>query len=116
MESFDKKSKWIRYFKGKPLDLPKMTILLDNGYHYDFITKNLETEYSEIMVKIQLEYVPKPSKKEKGVQEECGFIPVNAWWVVERSNAWIERCQSLIPIESLNFFYRLLIKKTGDTT
>jgi hypothetical protein len=29
----------IDYFKTRPLDLPKLTILLDNGYHPDTMTK-----------------------------------------------------------------------------
>ena len=25
-----------------------------------------------------------------------GFVPVAARWVIERSNAWVERCKSLV--------------------
>jgi Transposase DDE domain len=86
----------IDYFKTKPSDLPKTTILLDNGYHLEKIQKSLEGIYPEIMTKIQLELSPKPSKAEKAAQGKSGFIPVATRWVIERSNAWIERCKNLV--------------------
>ena len=86
----------IDYFKSKPLQLPKITILLDNGYHPDKLTQALELIYPEIMTKIQLQLSPKPSKAEKEAKGKSGFVPVKARWVIERSNAWVERCKSLI--------------------
>jgi hypothetical protein len=35
----------IDYFKSKPADLPKTTLLLDNGYHPDKLTQALEAIY-----------------------------------------------------------------------
>ncbi|MDB9424197.1 transposase [Microcystis aeruginosa CS-564/01] len=55
----------IDYFKLKPSELPKTTILLDNGYHPDKIEKELVKVYPEIMTKIQFELSPKPLKTEK---------------------------------------------------
>ena len=55
----------IDYFKLKPSELPKTTILLDNGYHPDKIEKELVKVYPEIMTKIQFELSPKLSKTEK---------------------------------------------------
>ena len=46
-------SQHIDYFKSKPDDLPKTTILLDNGYHPEKLTQALEAIYPEIMTKIQ---------------------------------------------------------------
>ncbi|WP_353571846.1 hypothetical protein [Candidatus Albibeggiatoa sp. nov. BB20] len=69
--------------RRNPLDLPKVTILLDNGYHPDSITKKLEAVYPEIMTKIQFELSPKPSKKEKAAQGKAGFVPVKEHWVVD---------------------------------
>lgn len=37
----------IDYFKDKPKDLPKITILLDQGYHLDKLTVALEKIYPE---------------------------------------------------------------------
>ncbi|MEG4308948.1 MULTISPECIES: transposase [unclassified Microcoleus] len=86
----------IDYFKSKPLELPKITILLDNGYHPDKLTQALELIYPEIMTKIQFQLSPKPSKAEKSAQGKSGFVPVKARWVIERYNAWVERCKSLV--------------------
>jgi len=86
----------IDYFKEKPLDIPKITILLDHGYHPEYIQQALEEAYPEIMTKIQFEQSPKPSKAEKAAQGKSGFVPVAARWVIERSNAWMERCKILV--------------------
>jgi transposase len=73
------------------------------------------------MTKIRFELSRKPSKQEKTAQGKSGFVPAVARWVVERSNAWMERCKALIKnFEStlsnattkLNLcFVRLMIKK-----
>jgi hypothetical protein len=47
------------------------------------------------MSKIQFELSPKPSKAEKAAAGKTGLVPVKARWVIERSNAWVERCKSL---------------------
>jgi transposase len=84
------------YFRQKPLELAKTTILLDQGYHPVTIQAALEPVYPEIMSKIQFEVSAKPSKSEKAAQGKSGFVPVAARWVVERSNAWVERCKNLV--------------------
>lgn len=85
----------LQYFKSKPVNIPKITILLDNGYHLDKLTKTLEAIYPGIMQKMRFELSPKPSKAEKAAQGKTGFVPVAVRWVIERSNAWIERCKGL---------------------
>lgn len=85
----------IEYFKAKPVNIPKITFLLDNGYHLDTLTQKLEVVYPAIMRKIRFELSPKPSKAEKAAQGKTGFVPVATRWVIERSNAWMERCKSL---------------------
>jgi hypothetical protein len=112
------------YFRDKPLDMPKTTILLDNGYHPERIRKELEKVYPEIGDKLQFELLPKPSKQEKLAQGKTGFVPVKARWVVERSNAWVERCKSLVKhfertLENANAklklcFLRLIIKQLAS--
>jgi transposase len=86
----------IAYFQSKPLAIPKITILLDHGYHPEHLTEALEKVYPQIMTKIKFELSPKPSKAEKAAQGKAGFVPVAARWVIERSNAWMERCKSLV--------------------
>jgi hypothetical protein len=53
------------YFKSKPVNIPKITILLDHGYHVDVLTVALEQVYPQIMTKIRFEFSTKPSKQEK---------------------------------------------------
>ena len=89
-------TKNIDYFQSKPIELPKTTILLDNGYHPEKLTTALEQIYPQIMTKIQFELSAKPSKAEKESKGQSGFVPVKARWVIERSNAWVERCKSLV--------------------
>ena len=85
----------IDYFRAKPVNEPKVTVLLDNGYHLDKLIEALEAVYPGIMRKIRFELSPQPSKAEKAAEGKTGFVPVPARWVVERSNAWMERCKSL---------------------
>jgi hypothetical protein len=51
----------IDFFKSKPVELPKTTILLDNGYHSDKLEAELVLVDPEIMSKIQFQLSPKPS-------------------------------------------------------
>jgi hypothetical protein len=111
----------IDYFQSKPVNIPKITILLDNGYHPDRLTVELEKIYPQIMTKIKFELSPKPSKAQKEAQGKLGFVPVKARWVIERSNAWMERCKSLVKnfektlahaTTKLNLcFLRLMLKR-----
>ncbi|MBW4489918.1 MAG: transposase [Trichocoleus desertorum ATA4-8-CV12] len=84
------------YFKSKPVNIPKITILLDHGYHIDYLIQELEQVYPQIMTKIRFQLSTKPSKQEKVAQGKTGFVPAVARWVIERSNAWMERCKSLV--------------------
>lgn len=86
----------INYFKSKPVNIPKVTILLDHGYHIGDLIEKLEQIYPQIMTKIRFERSSKPSKQEKVAQGKSGFVPAVARWVIERSNAWMERCKSLV--------------------
>lgn len=114
-------TKQIDYFRSKPVNIPKITILLDHGYHPDKLKKALEKVYPQIMRKIRFELSAKLSKQEKATQGKSGFIPAVARWVVERSNAWMERCKILVKnyertlenaTAKLNLcFVRLMIKR-----
>ena len=87
----------IEYFKSKPVNIPKVTILLDHGYHKDLIQAALERVYPGIMKKIRLEHSAKPSKAEKVACGKSGFVPVRMRWVIERTNSWVERCKRPCP-------------------
>lgn len=86
----------IDYFQSKPVNIPKITILLDHGYHIDALTKELENVYPQVMTKIRFERSTKPSKQQQAAQGKSGFVPAIARWVIERSNAWMERCKILV--------------------
>lgn len=43
----------IDYCKAKPVNIPKITILLDHGYHPDDLTQALQKIYPPIMAKIR---------------------------------------------------------------
>ncbi len=86
----------IDYFKAKPVNIPKITILLDHGYHIDYLANELEKVYPQMMTKIRFELSTKPSKQAKAEQGKAGFVPAIARWVIERSNAWMERCKILV--------------------
>ncbi len=58
----------IDYFKSKPVNIPKITILLDHGYHPEYLTQKLEQIYPQIMTKIRFELSTKPSKQQKAAQ------------------------------------------------
>jgi transposase len=86
----------IDYFKAKPVNIPKTTILLDHGYNPESLRRELEKVYPGIMKKIKFEVSPKLSKPQKAEQGKTGFVPAIARWVIERSNAWMERCKILV--------------------
>lgn len=117
-------SKNINYFKSKPINVPKITILLDQGYHPEHLTAELKKVYPKILTKIKFELSEKPSKKQKEERGQSGFVPVKARWVIERSNAWMERCKVLIKnfertldnaTAKMNLcFIRLMIKRLAS--
>lgn len=86
----------IDYFRAKPVNIPKITILLDSGYHPDKLIAALQNVYPQIMTKIRFELAPKPTTEEKAAKGKTGFVPVATRWVIERSNAWVERCKILV--------------------
>ena len=68
------------YFRAKPVNLPKITILLDHGYHPNTIGNSLELFYPQIMPKIRFQLAPKLTQAEKVAQGKVGFVPVATRW------------------------------------
>ena len=64
--------------------------------HPETIQAALEGVYPGVMRKIRFERSPKLSKAEKEAAGKSGFVPVAARWVIERSNAWMDRCKILV--------------------
>jgi hypothetical protein len=75
----------IDYFKSKPVNIPKITILVDNGYHPEKLEQELKKIYPQIMTKIRFKLSPKPSKAQKEKEGKAGFVPVKARWVIEKT-------------------------------
>ena len=48
------------------------------------------------MTKIRFKLAPKPTSTIKLATGQAGFVPVATRWVIERTNAWMERCKSLV--------------------
>jgi transposase len=72
-----------------------LTILLDSGYHKDFLEKSLVEIHPDILSRIEISIAPKISKEEKAEQGLSGFVVTPMRWIVERSNAWMEKCRVL---------------------
>jgi hypothetical protein len=116
----------IEYFKSKPVTIPKITILLDHGYHLQYLEVQLREVYPRIMTKIRFQLSKKPSKQEKETIGKTGFVLAVARWVVERSNAWMERCKSLVKNDERTLenalakidlcFVRLLLKRLAASS
>ncbi len=98
----------IYYFKQKPVNTPKITVLLDNGYHKQKLEKELKKIYPKILTKMRIQITPKTqvqiglapidlwgTTKPKKNKDNPGFKPVHKRWVVERTNAWSEKCRVL---------------------
>ncbi|MGQ4646077.1 transposase [Lyngbya aestuarii] len=114
----------IDYFQSKPVNIPKITILLDNGYHPEKLAEELKKVYPQIMTKIRFNLSAKPDKTQKEKEGKTGFVPVKARWVIERSNSWMERCKSLVKnfektlensTTKINLcFVRLMLKRLAN--
>ncbi len=116
----------IDYFKSKPVNVYKITIMVDHGYNPEYLTKELEKIYPQIMTKIKFKLAPKPSKAEKDASGKSGFVVIPVRWVVERSNAWVEKCKSLVKnfdrtLDNANArlklcFVRLILKRLAKAS
>ncbi|MDZ8258864.1 transposase [Nostoc sp. ChiQUE01b] len=60
------------YFRAKPVNIPKITILLDHGYHPNTISTALEKLYPQVLTKIEVNLHlsrRKPKKQPKAKQD-----------------------------------------------
>jgi hypothetical protein len=87
------------YFLNLP-DGHIITILLDNGYHKEYLEAEIEKIDKRLRSKIKIELSAKitPEQKVLSKQEnpsKQGFVVIAKRWIVERTNAWINQCRSL---------------------
>ncbi|HYW20284.1 MAG TPA: IS5/IS1182 family transposase [Nodularia sp. (in: cyanobacteria)] len=76
------------------------------------------------MTKIPFQLSPKPTRAKKAALGKTGFVPVATRWVIERSDAWMERCKSLVKnfertlshaTAKLNlYFIQLMLKRLAQ--
>ena len=93
----------IRENKEYFLELPaghSITILLDNGYHKEYLEAEIEKLDEALPSKIKIEISAKitPEQKVASKQEnpaKQGFVVIFKRWIVERTNAWINQCRVL---------------------
>lgn len=88
-----------KYFLSLP-PAHRLTILLDNGYHKDYLEQQLEQLEPLLRERITMELSAKitPLHRAAAKQEsptKQGFAVVKKRWIVERTNAWINQCRVL---------------------
>ena len=89
----------IRASKDYFLDLPAdhtITILLDHGYHKEYLEAEIEKIEAALRSKINIELSAPitPAQKLAAKQEnpaKQGFVVIAKRWIVERTNAWINQ-------------------------
>ena len=77
-----------------------ITILLDNGYHQEYLEAALEKLEPRLRkgLKSELSAQITPAQKVISKQEnpaKQGFVVLAKRWIVERTNAWINQCRVL---------------------
>ena len=87
------------YFLNLP-DGHTITILLDNGYHQEYLEAEIEKIDGRLRKKIKIELSAKitPKQKTQSKQEnpsKQGFVVIAKRWIVERTNAWINQFRVL---------------------
>lgn len=93
----------IRGNKQYFLDLPApqtVTILLDNGYHKEYLEQEMAKIEPELASRIKIAIAEKitPSQRTTAKAEnpaKKGFVVIKKRWIVERTNAWINQCRVL---------------------
>ena len=85
------------------LELPDghiVTILLDNGYHKEYLEQQIEAIEAGLAERIRIEIAEKitPAQRTAAKAEnpaKKGFVVIKKRWIVERTNAWINQCRAL---------------------
>ena len=87
------------YFLQLPLE-HRLTILLDNGYHKDYLEQQFEQIDPLLCQRIGIELAAKPTPQQRAVSKQenpakQGFVVIKKRWIVERTNAWLNQCRVL---------------------
>ena len=87
--------KIIRENKEYFLNLPDghiITILLENGYHKEYLEAEIEPLDGQLRIKIRIELAAKITPEQKAVSKQAnptkqGFVVIAKRWIVQRTNA-----------------------------
>ena len=102
----------IDYFQAKLVNIPKITILLDNGYHPEKLTEGLKQIYPQIMTKIKFELCLNPRKRRRKGREKQGLLlskpdgsskEVTLGW--RDAKVWSRILKELYLMPSLRFIF-----------
>ena len=93
----------IRENKQYFLELPDghiITILLDNGYHKEYLEGEITKVDGELANRIEIEIAGKITPAQRAVAKaenpaKQGFVVIKMRWIVERTNAWLNQCRVL---------------------
>lgn len=93
----------IRENKQYFLDLPAghtITILLDNGYHQEYLEREIKQIEPQLASRLQIEIAEKITPLQRAAAKaqnpaKQGFVVIPKRWIVERTNAWINQCRVL---------------------
>ena len=91
----------IKQHKEYFLSLPhRLTILLDNGYHKDYLEREMKKIDPLLSARVSFEIAPKITPEQKSAAKaenpaKQGFVVQPKRWIVERTNAWINQCRVL---------------------
>ena len=93
----------IRENKQYFLNLPVghwVTILLDNGYHQEYLEGEIKKIDEELAKRLRIEIAEKitPEQRAQAKVEnpiKQGFVVIKRRWIVERTNAWLNQCRVL---------------------
>ena len=93
----------IKQHKAYFLSLPpahRVTILLDNGYHKDYLEQKPEQIGSLLQTRITIELSAKITPLQRAAAKQAdptkqGFVAVPKRWIVERTNTRLNQCRVL---------------------
>lgn len=93
----------LRANKAYFLNLPAghvITLLLDHGYHPDYLTQELEKIDPQLAARLKIELAEKVTPEQRRAAQadnpaKKGFVVIKQRWIVERTNAWINQCRVL---------------------
>ena len=88
-----------QYFLALPAG-HSVTILLDNGYHHEYLEEEIKKIDSQLSSRLKIEIAEKITPERRAEAKAAnpakqGFVVIAKRWIVERTNAWVNQCRVL---------------------